>query len=157
MNQTEQRPILLVEDNDTHCEAMTRALRHAGCATPVVRCSDGEEALDYLFRRGRFARPADSTRPSIILLDLNLPGRGGLEVLAVVKSDSELKVIPVIIVSSLSDAREIHRCYENGASGYIRKRASFDETIEVARGLCQYWFRANEILTGVDSDSAESS
>ncbi len=149
MSQPGRRPILLVEDNEIHYEAMARALRLAGCDRPIVRCADGDQALDYLYHRGRFQDPRENPRPSIILLDLNLPGTSGQEVLAVIKTDDELKSIPVVVVSSLSEPEEIHRCYKTGANGFIRKRSTYEETVDAARGLNDYWFSTSEVPDGV--------
>lgn len=157
MSRPSPRPILLVEDNETHAEAMTRALRRATCDLPIVRCPDGDEALDYLYRRGRFLQSAATARPCLILLDLHLPGRGGQELLTLIKSDAQLKAIPIVIVTTVGDPREIRRCYEGGASGFIRKRANFDETIDIARRLYEYWFWANEIPEVTSDKSSESS
>lgn len=143
------RPILLVEDNETHYEAMARALRQAGCNQPLVRCADGDEALDYLYRRGRFRSSESAARPIIILLDLNLPGTCGQEVLVAIKSDAELKSIPVIIVTSLSDPGEVRRCYQFGANGFVRKRTRYDETVVTARRLSEYWLQASEVPDGL--------
>lgn len=149
MSQTRLRPILLVEDNEVHYEAMARALRQAGCAQPFVRCADGDEALDYLYRRGQFVNPDETLRPVIILLDLNLPGTDGHEVLAAIKSDAELKAIPVIVVTSLADPGDVRRCYQSGANGFIRKRNGFEETVAAARRLSEYWFQASEVPDGL--------
>lgn len=144
MSHTARRPILLVEDNETHYEAMARALRKAGCDHPLVRCPDGDEALDYLYRRGRFVNTDGIPRPALVLLDLNLPGTGGHEVLTTIKSDEELRSIPVVILTSLGDPGEVRRCYQSGANGFIRKRNGFEETVVTARRLNEYWFEASE-------------
>ncbi len=139
------RPILFVEDNDAHYEAMARALRLSGCSQPLVHCADGDDALDYLFRRGRFTDAGAAARPSLILLDLNLPGTDGLTVLAAIKSDAQLKAIPVVIVTSVGDPVEIRRCYDSGANGFIRKRNGFEETTVMVRRLSEYWFQVSEV------------
>jgi CheY-like chemotaxis protein len=148
MSQPGQRPILLVEDNEAHYEAMARALRLAGCNRPLVRCADGDEALDFLHRRGRFEDKRDSPRPGIILLDLNLPGICGQEVLAEIKADHDLKAIPVVVVSSLAEPAEVLRCYRSGANGFIRKRNTYQETVAAVRQLSDYWFSASEMPDG---------
>jgi CheY-like chemotaxis protein len=145
MNPPANRPILLVEDNETHYEAMARALRQAGCKRPFVRCADGDDALDYVYRRGRFATADGPARPALVLLDLNLPGTGGHEVLATIKSDEELRAIPVIVLTSVGDPGEVRRCYQSGANGFIRKRSGFDETVMTARHINDYWFQASEV------------
>src|SRR5262250_2498869 len=98
------QPILLVEDSPEDFEATERAFRKSGLKNPIHRCVDGDEALDYLYRRGRYANPARSPRPGIVLLDLNLPGTDGREVLEAVKKDDVLKQIPVIVLTTSADA-----------------------------------------------------
>ena len=93
--------ILLVEDSDEDYLAFTRALRDTAVTVSLPRCTRGEEALDYLYGRGRFADPARAPRPTLVLLDLNLPGMDGRELLTIIKGDEHLKSIPVVIVTML--------------------------------------------------------
>ena len=99
--------ILLVEDSPEDYEATVRALRRAGLHNPLFRCEDGDQALDFLFQRGVFADPAVAPRPAIILLDLNMPGTDGHEVLRQLKADEHLKTIPVIVLTTSDDERDI--------------------------------------------------
>lgn len=132
--------ILLVEDSAEDVEATVRALRKAGLANPIRHCADGDQALDYLKRRGKYAPPADAPRPGVVLLDLNLPGTDGREVLAEIKSDAELKHIPVIILTTSSDERDVQRCYDAGANSYVKKPVDFDGFLQAIRRLSDYWF-----------------
>jgi CheY-like chemotaxis protein len=118
---TPSQPILLVEDSPEDFEATERALRKAGLKNPIYRCADGEEALDFLHRRGSYADAADAPRPGIVLLDLNLPGTDGREVLSEIKTDPALKQIPVVVLTTSSDQRDIDVCYRSGANSYIQK------------------------------------
>ena len=120
------QPILLVEDSAEDVEATLRALRRAGLANPIHHCADGDEALDYLRHSGRYADGRDAPVPGVILLDLNLPGTDGREVLEAVKRDSGLKAIPVIVLTTSSDERDVQRCYEAGANSYVKKPVDFD-------------------------------
>jgi CheY-like chemotaxis protein len=135
-----QQPILLVEDSPEDVEATLRALRKAGLANPIHHCLDGDQALDYLHRRGEFSDPAKAPRPGVVLLDLNLPGTDGREVLAEAKSDPALKRIPIIVLTTSSDERDISRCYEAGANSYIKKPVDIDGFLDAIRRLTDYWF-----------------
>jgi len=132
--------ILLVEDSDEDFEITVRSLKKAGLTNPVSRCSDGEEALDYLFSREAYADPDSSPRPGIILLDLNLPGTDGREVLSEMKQDEELRVIPVIVLTTSSDERDIQACYSHGANSYIQKPVDFEGFMRAMSRLKDYWF-----------------
>ena len=131
------QPILLVEDSPEDFETTERAFRKSGLKNPIVRCSDGDEALEFLFRRGRFA---DAPRPGVILLDLNLPGTDGREVLAEIKADASLKQIPVIVLTTSSDDRDVQACYNAGASSYIQKPVDLDGFMRAIERLNDYWF-----------------
>ena len=129
------QPILLVEDSPEDFETTERAFRKSGLKNPIFRCSDGDEALDLLFRRGRFA---DAPRPGVILLDLNLPGTDGPEVLA--KAAPQLKHIPVNVLTTSSDDRDVQACYQAGASSYIQKPVDLDGFMRAIQRLNDYWF-----------------
>lgn len=132
--------ILLVEDNPQDYEATVRAFRKSGLANPIERCADGDDALDYLFRRGGYQDPAKSPRPSLILLDLNLPGTDGREVLSEVKASPELKRIPVIVLTTSTDPRDIEACYAAGANSYVQKPVGLDGFVQAIQRLKDYWF-----------------
>ncbi|HEY0136617.1 MAG TPA: response regulator [Nannocystis sp.] len=140
MNLGPRQTILLVEDSPEDFEATVRALRRSGLANPIARCEDGDEALDYLHRRGRFCDPATSPRPGIILLDLNLPGTDGREVLADLKGDVGLRSIPVIILTTSIDERDVERCYSIGANSYMKKPVDLDGFMRAIQRLKEFWF-----------------
>jgi CheY-like chemotaxis protein len=131
--------ILLVEDSPEDFEATVRALRKAGLANPIARCEDGDDALDYLHRRGRYAE-ASASRPGIVLLDLNLPGTDGRDVLAEIKSDASLRAIPVVILTTSTDERDVERCYAAGANSYIKKPVDLDGFMRAIQRLKEFWF-----------------
>lgn len=135
-----QQPILLVEDSPEEYEATVRALKKAGLANPLYRCEDGDEALDFLFQRGAFADPTTAPRPGIILLDLNLPGTDGREVLAEVKADEDLQLIPVIVLTTSTDERDIELCYRYGANSYVKKPVDLEGFLKAIQRLRDYWF-----------------
>ena len=140
MNHTPNQPILLVEDSPEDFETTQRAFRKAGLKNPIVLCADGDEALDFLHRRGRFADPALAPRPGIILLDLNLPGTDGRQVLEEVKSSPELRHIPVIVLTTSSDERDVAACYQAGANSYVQKPVDMDGFMRAIARLNDYWF-----------------
>ncbi len=132
--------ILVVEDSDEHFEAVRRAFAKAGITNPVHRCEDGDEALDYLFRRGAYNNPRSAPRPAVVLLDLNLPGTDGREVLDQLKADESLRVLPVVVLSTSASPGDIELCYRTGASSYIVKPVRFDEFLKTVKNLKTYWF-----------------
>jgi CheY-like chemotaxis protein len=139
-NTTPSQPILLVEDSPEDYEATLRAFRRSGLKNSLVRCEDGEEALDYLFRRGDYADPASSPRPGVILLDLNLPGTDGRQVLNEVKKAEHLRDIPVVVLTTSADERDITACYRAGANSYIQKPVDIDGFMKAIERLNGYWF-----------------
>ena len=139
-NTTPSQPILLVEDSPEDFEATLRAFRRSGLKNPIVRCEDGEEALDYLHRRGAYAAPERSPRPGVVLLDLNLPGTDGRQVLAEIKAVDRLKDIPVVVLTTSSDERDIKACYQAGANSYIQKPVDIDSFVKAIERLNGYWF-----------------
>jgi len=131
------QPILLVEDSPEDFETTQRAFRRSGLKNPILRCADGDEALDFLFQRGSHA---DSPRPGVILLDLNLPGTDGREVLAEIKAHDDLKEIPVIVLTTSADERDVQACYQAGASSYIQKPVDVEGFMRAIERLNDYWF-----------------
>jgi CheY-like chemotaxis protein len=145
-----QRPLLLVEDSDPDAEALLRAARKMPLSAPVVRVLDGESALDYLYQRGVYT---DAPRPVLVLLDLNLPGIGGQEVLSQLKADPELRSLPVIIFSNSSRVQDVDRAYAGGANSYLFKPGGNEQMQAAARALECFWFSA-ALLPGA-GDSVE--
>jgi two-component system response regulator len=128
--------ILLVEDTEDDIELTRRALKKNRLTNPLVVARDGQEALDYLF--------GDEELPAIILLDLQLPKIGGLEVLRRLKSDPRTRLIPIIILTSSREERDVVDGYTHGANSYIRKPVDFDQFTEAVRQLGLYWLILNE-------------
>jgi CheY-like chemotaxis protein len=135
-----QDSILLVEDSPEDFETAVRAFQKAGWTNPIFRCADGEQALDYLFRRENYADPVLSPRPRLILLDLNLPGTDGREVLATIKKDLDLKSIPVLVLTTSADVRDIVSCYQAGVNCYMKKPVDLGGFMESVRKLVDFWF-----------------
>jgi CheY-like chemotaxis protein len=134
------QPILLVEDSPEDFETTKRAFQRSGLRNPLMRCADGDEALDYLFRRGNYADPATSPRPGVILLDLNLPGTDGREVLSEIKANPQVQQIPVVVLTTSRDDRDVEACYRAGASSYIQKPVDLEGFIRAIEKLNGYWF-----------------
>jgi len=132
--------ILLIEDSPEDYQATIRALSKGGLANPIVWCQDGDAALDYLFHRGEFTPPREPPQPGLILLDLNLPGTDGREVLAEIKRDPQLSVIPVIVLTISDDEQEIENCYRAGANGYVKKPVDLEGYFRAIHRLTNYWF-----------------
>ena len=140
MPESLSQPILLVEDSPEDFETTERAFRRSGLKNPIYRCADGDEALDFLHRRGRFADAEKAPRPGVILLDLNLPGTDGREVLSEIKGDPDLKQIPVIVLTTSKDERDVEVCYRCGANSYIQKPVDLDGFMQAIERLNGYWF-----------------
>jgi two-component system, response regulator len=145
MNISESQTILIVEDSPEDFEATNRAFRKSKLNNPIRHCTTGEEALDYLFRKNAFHDEKNSPRPGIILLDLNIPGTDGREVLKVIKNDTNLKSIPVIVLTTSNDRHDIDQCYTDGANSYIQKPVDLAKFIEAIQRLKEYWFEISLI------------
>jgi CheY-like chemotaxis protein len=137
--------ILLVEDNPDHVLIIKRALEMNNVLNEVRVVEDGQEALDYLYRRGKYADPDAAPRPGLILLDIKLPKVDGFEVLKRIKSDAVLKMIPIIMLTSSEQEADIVKSYLNGANSYVVKPIRFDDFIEKVRELKLYWILVNTL------------
>ena len=139
-----QKFILLVEDNPDD-EALTlRALKKNKVANSVVVVRDGVEAVDFLFGAGAHAGRDVGDLPQIVLLDLKLPKLDGFEVLRRIRADERTKVLPVVILTSSKEERDVVQGYRDGCNSYVRKPVNFDEFVEAARQLGMYWLLLNE-------------
>lgn len=134
------QPILIVEDSPEDFEMAQRGLRKVGLANPIIHVTDGEQALNYLFQRGEFEDASAAPRPGIVLLDLNLPGIDGRDVLDEIKASPDLKMIPVIIMTTSGDETDVVRCYKAGSNSYVRKPLDFNGFVDALRKLVDYWF-----------------
>ena len=138
-----ERTILLVEDNPDDELLMLRALAKNGMAGEVVVARDGVEALDFLFSPGREGQPEDAM-PRLILLDLKLPRLNGFEVLERVRADERTRLLPVVILTSSRERRDVLEGYGLGANSYVRKPVDFERFLEVVGQLKMYWLGLNE-------------
>lgn len=136
--------ILLVEDNTSDIGLTKRALAKKSIANPLVVVEDGQEALDYLFCEGDYATRPSSEKPSVILLDINLPKIGGLAVLRRIREDARTKFIPVIMLTTSKEEQDLLSSYTNGANSYIRKPVDFAQFLDAVGQLGMYWLILNE-------------
>lgn len=134
--------LLVVEDSDEDFEVLRRIFQKLAIENPVYRCVDGEDALEFLYKHGKYQSSLSSAHPSLILLDLNLPGTDGREVLAQIKQDPKLKKIPVIVLTTSSNPKDIEACYCIGASGYLVKPIDSSRLMNKMKVLIHYWFEA---------------
>jgi two-component system response regulator len=136
--------ILLVEDEEAHAELTRRAIRKAGNANRIELVPDGEEALDYLFNRGKYADKEKHPTPGLILLDIKLPGIDGIEVLRTIKRDPDLKRIPVIMLTTSEREQDILQSYNNHANSYLTKPVGFKEFEDKVNQIDFYWLLLNK-------------
>lgn len=136
--------ILLVEDNKDDEELTIRALKKNNITNEVVVARDGVEALDYLFCRGKFTERDIKSVPQVVLLDLNLPKLDGLTVLREMRKSTLTKLIPVVVLTSSKEDRDIIESYSLGANSYVRKPVEFEKFVEAIRQLGLYWLILNQ-------------
>jgi len=135
--------ILLVEDNPDDVELTVRALKKNNIANPLEVVRDGQDALDYLFYTGRYSS-ATHALPGVILLDLKLPKLDGIEVLRRIKRDRTRKLIPVVILTSSKEERDVVESYDLGVNSYIRKPVDFEQFVDIVKQIGYYWLLLNE-------------
>jgi DNA-binding response OmpR family regulator len=139
--------ILMVEDDPKDVELTLTALDEYKLANEVVVTRDGEEALDYLYCRGNF-KTRSSDNPAVLLLDLKLPKRDGLEVLQEIKSDEKLKMIPVVVLTSSHEEKDVVASYRLGVNAYVVKPVDFHEFVNAVKELGMFWALINESPPG---------
>ncbi len=141
------RPItILIADDDADDRLMaSEALEESRLANDLRFVEDGEELLDYLYHRGRFAAAGESPRPGLILLDLNMPRMDGREALREIKGDPALRSIPVVVLTTSKAEEDIYRTYDLGVNSFITKPVQFDGLVEVMKALGKYWFEIVEL------------
>ena len=137
---TKPAVILLVDDDPEDQELTKRALRASKLRNRLVTVDDGEQALDYLYRRGKFSGEGAAPRPDLILLDLNMPNLDGRSVLTRIKGDPELRRIPVVILTTSSQEEDILRSYDLGVNSYVTKPVRMEGFVKAIRDLEYYWF-----------------
>jgi CheY-like chemotaxis protein len=150
--------VLLVEDSPTDAKLALVALRKGKVVNEVTHVEDGEEAMEYLRHQGRYS---NSTRPDLILLDLNLPKMDGREVLAELKADADLKTIPVVVLTTSKEEEDILRAYQLQANCYVTKPVNFDRFLEVVQSIEHFWVsvvvlpkQPGDLVSGLESNQA---
>lgn len=133
------QPLLVVEDSDEDFEAFYRIIKQQALINPIIRCTDGDDALDYLYHNGIYGDIQTYPPPAIILLDLNLPGTDGREVLQQIKQDENLKKIPVVIFTTSSNPKDIDICYQYSVASYILKPIDIKRLIKTIQFFLTYW------------------
>lgn len=141
--------ILVVEDDPEDRQLVEKAVAISHCANELHFVEDGEEALDYLYYRGKYSDPASAPRPGLLLLDLNLPKKNGREVLQEIKADPTMRALPVIVFSTSQAIEDIQACYDVGANSYISKPNTFVGLVKTLEALGQYWFGIVELPPSV--------
>ena len=147
MSKRQKSITVLMADDDPDDRLLTQhAFKKSRLGSDLRFVEDGEELMDYLRRRGKYRNPATSPRPGLILLDLNMPRKQGHEALQEIKTDARLRQIPVVVLTTSRTPEDIVRTHDLGANSFISKPATFDEMLEMVKGLAKYWFKTVELL-----------
>jgi CheY-like chemotaxis protein len=136
-------PLLVVEDSNEDFKMLQRLMRRMEVQNPIYRCINGDDTLNFLYREGNYNNPELSPRPSAILLDLNLPGMDGRDILERLKQDIIFQKIPIVVFTTSSNPRDIELCYQKGANGYLVKPMDVRELQKTIEAFIDYWLEAN--------------
>ncbi|MFB8792437.1 MAG: response regulator [Potamolinea sp.] len=137
--------ILMADDDEDDRLLAGEALAESRLANALYFVRDGEELMDYLYRRGKYVLESDSPRPGLILLDLNMPKKDGREALEEIKADPNLRQIPVVVLTTSMAEEDIYRTYDLGANSFIAKPVTFDSLVDVIKTIGRYWFEIVEL------------
>lgn len=146
-----ENTILLVEDNSMDINLTIQAFSKHKAPKRIVIAKNGVEALDYLFKTGKFAGNSKREIPSLVLLDLNLPMIDGFEVLRRIREDRMTKRVPVVVLTTSGEKKDVTKSYKIGANSFISKPVEFDEFVDVCHQLSNYWLNLNETIEGQES------
>lgn len=135
-----QQPLLIVEDSNEDFSTLLRVLRKLSFDRPIQRVESGDEALDFLFRQGEYIDAKKSPQPSLVLLDLNLPGTDGREVLFQIKSDETLRMIPIVVFTTSSNPKDIEVCYRFGVNSYMLKPMDTQALYHTVQAFLVHWY-----------------
>lgn len=137
--------ILMADDDEDDCMLAREALAESRLANDLHLVRDGEDLMDYLYRRGKYIEIRTSPRPGLILLDLNMPRKDGREALREIKADPHLRQIPIVVLTTSKAEEDIYRSYELGANSFITKPVTFAALVEVMKTIGKYWFEIVEL------------
>jgi CheY-like chemotaxis protein len=141
----DEKIILLVEDNPQDEELTLRALKKHNVCNEVIVARDGAEALEFLFRTGKYAEYDPKVKPQVVLLDVKLPKVDGIEVLRKIRDDERTKNLPVVMLTTSNEESDITRSYDLHANSYVRKPVDFLQFVEAVKNLGIYWLMLNEV------------
>lgn len=149
-NRNKRKPvtILMAEDDPDDRLLVLEAFRESHLSNDLLFVHDGEELMEHLHRRGRYAAAESAPRPGLILLDLNMPRKDGREALREIKADSGLRSIPVVVLTTSTAEEDVLRAYDLGAAGFITKPVALEDLVEVVNTLGKYWFEIAELPKG---------
>ena len=139
------RVILLVEDDPADRAIVGRAFQSSEVAAELRMVGDGQEALDYLYRLGRYADPADAPRPDLLLVDLNMPGVDGKELIRTLRADPRFHTVPIVALTTSNSERDVRETYALGANSYVVKPAGIDALRRVLDSMQAYWFETVQL------------
>ena len=137
--------ILMADDDEDDFMLAREALAESRLANDLHLVRDGEELMDYLYRRGKYVERQLAPRPGLILLDLNMPKKDGREALREIKADSKLRQIPIVVLTTSKAEEDIYRSYDLGANSFITKPVTFSALVEVMKTIGRYWFEIVEL------------
>ena len=140
--------IMLTDDDEEDLQMTVEALRESRLGNELRTTRDGEELMDYLLRRGRYAHPSEAPMPGLILLDLNMPRKDGREALAEIKANPDLRRIPVIVLTTSKAEEDIFRSYDLGVNSFITKPVTFAGLVDAMKVLSRYWFEIADLPLG---------
>jgi CheY-like chemotaxis protein len=151
----EQQPnlvILMADDDLDDCLLAREALAESSIVDALCFVHDGEELMDYLYQRGKYVDPNHAPRPDLLLLDINMPKKDGIEALKEIKADPHLRSLPVVVLTTSVSQEDIYSSYDLGANSYIRKPVTFKGLVEVMRTLKTYWFNTVNLPMPIGGD-----
>ena len=145
-----RRTIVIIAEDDPDDRLLIKDALKQACQTVEVHfVQDGAEMLDYLYHRGKYLDVEKSPQPELVMLDLNMPKKGGMEVLEEIKTDAALKSIPVVVLTTSRSPEHVSRSYELGGNGFITKPETYTELVEIMQSLERYWFKTVKLPSDV--------
>ena len=139
----EPTSILMVDDNQEHFAILKRAFEKVEFDIPLINCKDGLDAINFLYREEEYEGSKNAARPSLILLDLSMPGMDGYTFLETIKDDNEFRHIPVIVLSVTNNKEDVERSFQLGASGYIEKPSDLEGYVTMVNNIKAYWYETS--------------